>query len=325
MVAASLPADILQTYSENIWRRFPEVFLSLGAPIVDECYAPSQSRCWHRRVVDSPDGKLVEVFLPRRPVFSAQAVRPDVEPSAADGGAVAGPCRQGSEASRDADAARHAPQAGPRAGCGDQAVPQDRDVIENEHAALRKLSQLNRKLGHLKQSLPARISRELHLRLGWPESSSCSTSPRLSTSSSIVSSLAERRGKSITPIKTAPRWRETVTQGCRAVLRPPLQSGIEGAGPQWKAARAAAMAEAESPGTKIHNFGRQKRHMMNMDSLRPSPSDSPGCRIQRMARQRQQSQQMSAAGRTEETCAGSYPRVHGGADLAQSHVRQWTR
>eukprot|EP00929_Paragymnodinium_shiwhaense_P098978 TRINITY_DN60528_c0_g1_i7.p1 TRINITY_DN60528_c0_g1~~TRINITY_DN60528_c0_g1_i7.p1 ORF type:complete len:258 (+),score=51.37 TRINITY_DN60528_c0_g1_i7:148-921(+) len=63
----------LQVYAENIWRRFPEVFISLGAPDaciddeedVDDDGEGRRRRCWHR-VRDTCNEKVIEVVLPKR-------------------------------------------------------------------------------------------------------------------------------------------------------------------------------------------------------------------------------------------------------------------
>lgn len=56
----------LQGYAENIWRRFPEEFISLGAPHLEEDFELHQSGSWRHRVVDTKSEKVIEIVLPRR-------------------------------------------------------------------------------------------------------------------------------------------------------------------------------------------------------------------------------------------------------------------
>lgn len=56
----------LQGYAENIWRRFPEEFISLGAPHLEDDFELHKSGSWRRRVVDTKSEKVIEIVLPRR-------------------------------------------------------------------------------------------------------------------------------------------------------------------------------------------------------------------------------------------------------------------
>lgn len=56
----------LQGYAENIWRRFPAEFISLGAPHLEEDFELHQSGSWRHRVVDTKSEKVIEIVLPRR-------------------------------------------------------------------------------------------------------------------------------------------------------------------------------------------------------------------------------------------------------------------
>lgn len=64
-----LTAD-LQEYAENIWRRFPEVFVSLGAACVDDAFGAEDGQYWHR-IVDTSAKRVVQIVLPRRGVTLA--------------------------------------------------------------------------------------------------------------------------------------------------------------------------------------------------------------------------------------------------------------
>jgi len=71
----------LQVYAENIWRRFPEVFISLGAPdAIDDDEDPSE-RCWHR-VRDSCHEKVIEVVMPKRGKVDPFSMQGDEEAAA---------------------------------------------------------------------------------------------------------------------------------------------------------------------------------------------------------------------------------------------------
>lgn len=56
----------LLDYAENIWRRFPEAFISLGLPHLEEMFVLNEGS-WCCRVVDTKCSKIVEIVLPRRP------------------------------------------------------------------------------------------------------------------------------------------------------------------------------------------------------------------------------------------------------------------
>lgn len=56
----------LQSYAENIWRRFPEEFISLGAPTLENDFDMDEPGVWCHRVVDTASERLVEIKLPRR-------------------------------------------------------------------------------------------------------------------------------------------------------------------------------------------------------------------------------------------------------------------
>jgi len=56
----------LQGYAENIWRRFPEVFISLGSPDVEDFFELKESGSWSHSIVDTLSEKVIEIVLPRR-------------------------------------------------------------------------------------------------------------------------------------------------------------------------------------------------------------------------------------------------------------------
>jgi len=64
--AMGLSCELFQAYAENICLRFPEVFLSLGSPELEKGFEPRSSGYWRHRVVDTPAGRIVEIFVPRR-------------------------------------------------------------------------------------------------------------------------------------------------------------------------------------------------------------------------------------------------------------------
>lgn len=56
-------------YAENIWRRFPEVFISLGAPNIEDFFVIRDSGSgFYHRIVDTHTKKVIEIMLPRRGV-----------------------------------------------------------------------------------------------------------------------------------------------------------------------------------------------------------------------------------------------------------------
>eukprot|EP00927_Polykrikos_kofoidii_P005912 TRINITY_DN12377_c0_g1_i1.p1 TRINITY_DN12377_c0_g1~~TRINITY_DN12377_c0_g1_i1.p1 ORF type:complete len:810 (+),score=133.77 TRINITY_DN12377_c0_g1_i1:90-2519(+) len=56
----------LQGYAENIWRRFPEVFISLGSPDVEDYYDLGEDTSWYHKVTQTKSQKVIEIILPRR-------------------------------------------------------------------------------------------------------------------------------------------------------------------------------------------------------------------------------------------------------------------
>eukprot|EP00404_Azadinium_spinosum_P018290 CAMPEP_0180503258 /NCGR_PEP_ID=MMETSP1036_2-20121128/45927_1 /TAXON_ID=632150 /ORGANISM="Azadinium spinosum, Strain 3D9" /LENGTH=92 /DNA_ID=CAMNT_0022512255 /DNA_START=28 /DNA_END=302 /DNA_ORIENTATION=- len=59
-----LPAELL-TYAENLYRRFPEEFVALGMPGLEEAFDLRPSGTWSRRIVDTPVEKTVEITMRR--------------------------------------------------------------------------------------------------------------------------------------------------------------------------------------------------------------------------------------------------------------------
>lgn len=55
----------LVSYAENIWRRFPEAFIALGLPQLEDLFELNEG-AWCYRVVDTRAEKVVEIVLPRR-------------------------------------------------------------------------------------------------------------------------------------------------------------------------------------------------------------------------------------------------------------------
>lgn len=64
MQSARLPQELLQ-YAENFYRRFPEEFLALGAPGLEENFDLRPNGTWTRQLVDTPSEKSVEITIRR--------------------------------------------------------------------------------------------------------------------------------------------------------------------------------------------------------------------------------------------------------------------
>mmetsp|Transcript_97019 Transcript_97019/g.250929 ORF Transcript_97019/g.250929 Transcript_97019/m.250929 type:complete len:515 (-) Transcript_97019:410-1954(-) len=60
----ALPPELL-LYAENFYRRFPEEFVALGAPGLEEVFDLRPTGTWSRRVLESPTEKTVEVTIRR--------------------------------------------------------------------------------------------------------------------------------------------------------------------------------------------------------------------------------------------------------------------
>lgn len=62
----------LQPHAENVWKRFPEEFLALGSPRLEDAFVLSPS---YSRITDTNGARIVEIVLPRRhPCCAAEAV-----------------------------------------------------------------------------------------------------------------------------------------------------------------------------------------------------------------------------------------------------------
>jgi len=59
-----LPPDLLP-YAENLYRRFPEEFVALGMPGLEEIFDLRLNGSWTRRMVESPTEKTVEITIRR--------------------------------------------------------------------------------------------------------------------------------------------------------------------------------------------------------------------------------------------------------------------
>jgi len=62
--AMALPREFAQ-YAENLYRRFPEEFLALGAPGLEEIYDLRPNGTWTRSIQETPMEKIIEVKLQR--------------------------------------------------------------------------------------------------------------------------------------------------------------------------------------------------------------------------------------------------------------------
>jgi len=86
----SFPRELLQ-YAENLYRRFPEEFLALGAPGLEEIYDLRPNGTWTRCIQETHSEKIVEIKLHRwqRPDPMAggyQNVMPQAYPDPMAGG-----------------------------------------------------------------------------------------------------------------------------------------------------------------------------------------------------------------------------------------------
>lgn len=59
-----LPLELIQ-YAENLYRRFPEEFIALGAPGLEEVFDLRANGTWSRRIHETPTEKTVEITLRR--------------------------------------------------------------------------------------------------------------------------------------------------------------------------------------------------------------------------------------------------------------------
>mmetsp|Transcript_70729 Transcript_70729/g.204923 ORF Transcript_70729/g.204923 Transcript_70729/m.204923 type:complete len:327 (+) Transcript_70729:91-1071(+) len=59
-----LPAELL-TYAENLYRRFPEEFMALGMPGLENVFDLRPSGSWSRSIKESPTEKTVEITIRR--------------------------------------------------------------------------------------------------------------------------------------------------------------------------------------------------------------------------------------------------------------------
>jgi len=59
-----LPTELLP-YAENLYRRFPEEFIALGLPGLENVYDLRPSGTWSRRIVETPAEKTIEITIRR--------------------------------------------------------------------------------------------------------------------------------------------------------------------------------------------------------------------------------------------------------------------
>lgn len=71
-------------YAENIWRRFPAEFISLGSPDLEDFFELVDGGTWCTRVVDTKSEKVIEIILPRREVPLNSPLTPVVQERYAD-------------------------------------------------------------------------------------------------------------------------------------------------------------------------------------------------------------------------------------------------
>eukprot|EP00929_Paragymnodinium_shiwhaense_P073798 TRINITY_DN3769_c0_g4_i1.p1 TRINITY_DN3769_c0_g4~~TRINITY_DN3769_c0_g4_i1.p1 ORF type:complete len:421 (-),score=92.07 TRINITY_DN3769_c0_g4_i1:389-1651(-) len=57
----------LMPYAENLYRRFPEEFIALGMPGLEEAFDLRPNGTWSRRVLETPEEKTVEITVRRWP------------------------------------------------------------------------------------------------------------------------------------------------------------------------------------------------------------------------------------------------------------------
>lgn len=56
----------LAGYAENIWRRFPEIFISLGSPDFEDKFEIHQPGAWSQNITETITEKTIELKLPRK-------------------------------------------------------------------------------------------------------------------------------------------------------------------------------------------------------------------------------------------------------------------
>lgn len=61
-----LPIELM-VYAENLYRRFPEEFIALGMPGLEEAFDLRPNGTWSRRVLETPQEKTVEITIRRWP------------------------------------------------------------------------------------------------------------------------------------------------------------------------------------------------------------------------------------------------------------------
>lgn len=61
-----LPVE-LQVFAENLYRRFPEEFMALGMPGLEDTFDLRPNGTWSRRILETPSEKTVEITIRRWP------------------------------------------------------------------------------------------------------------------------------------------------------------------------------------------------------------------------------------------------------------------
>jgi len=283
----------LLDYAENIWRRFPEAFISLGLPQLEDLFVLNEGN-WSYRVVDTKWSKIVEIVLPRR--FEDQPELDDASYAEAE------------EVEEDEDppveAAPPQPSSTPPASATAQGSA-DADPSKAADISMR-LVQLDSEVNKLLGSITDRVSQEVEVQLQrelWGRnmqerlqsvhnSATRGQSPTAlsqpESSGSAASSLAARRGVSLSPFDTGSLRRWPPGGGDNsAVTRVPHLDRTD----SRASSRELALSASPSPPSEAnsgHGAGSLSR------TREDHGSDSPGTQIQRRAERRRRLGALSA-------------------------------
>lgn len=167
-----LSSELLQ-YAENIWHRFPEEFIALGSPNLEDHF---MANSWRRRVTDTTSEKVIEIFLPRR---GCQTIHSDVCASGDEASTLSHDSTDQSEydteedesdegengQEKDQDRNKREPKT---RGChvlGYQQVSDDQPSTMKQEMVTSELDRLNRAVEQLASSLSNAVAKEVQQQL----------------------------------------------------------------------------------------------------------------------------------------------------------------
>eukprot|EP00747_Dinoflagellata_sp_TGD_P196228 gnl/TRDRNA2_/TRDRNA2_66047_c0_seq1.p1 gnl/TRDRNA2_/TRDRNA2_66047_c0~~gnl/TRDRNA2_/TRDRNA2_66047_c0_seq1.p1 ORF type:complete len:296 (+),score=53.91 gnl/TRDRNA2_/TRDRNA2_66047_c0_seq1:71-958(+) len=281
-----LPPE-LQRYAENVWQRFPEEFLALGAPHLEDFFELHEAGVWYHRIVDTKSEKVIEIVLPRRKVHDEEQEE-QLEHDEEDLEVAAlGQLEPSPRSSFEGSTLRQPqPKVGQLAAAGairkaDNSQRLPRSLADEDNLIAQRLAQLHRQIGSISEHISHSVSREVSARLMRDPKdgrhSEPSHTPPSAASLQSSQSLSQRRGLTLTPVWTK-ELRKTEPGSVQRV--PMLDRSASG---NSLASAGPAMISRQRQASFMSNSGSEASKELSTGFYSESCEDSPGARIQRFA------------------------------------------